>query len=264
MQQRDFSGKFISMWDDEKCEIARKLYVDEKKSLRYIANYFGCSLGPVQQLVKKNGWMREKSEFVKDRNGFWKKVTKINRDTAKKIIKARRDYGLNYVELATIFDIPREKLREFLKSKKLTLSPKECSKKAGEFRTQRAIDYYHNLKVSDTYENYRHEATKLAIIMCSHYKKQNKKGFEIDHKLSVRDGFNLKIPIKIISHPANLRIVTKRSNQLKGSKSIITYERLKRDIQKFNKTYGNPYKGGNLGQKEKGLQCHINTSAARS
>lgn len=47
-----------------------------------------------------------------------------------------------------------------------------------------------------------------------------------DHLYSVCDGWKQKIPIDIISHPANCKIVSIQENKSKGKKSSITLEEL--------------------------------------
>ena len=51
-------------------------------------------------------------------------------------------------------------------------------------------------------------------------------GLEIDHKYSCRDGYEQGIPISILNHPFNLRLITPEENRSKGKNSIITLEEL--------------------------------------
>ena len=52
----------------------------------------------------------------------------------------------------------------------------------------------------------------------------NPNGVSRDHMFSVKDGFLNKIDPKIISHPANCRLVLQRENAKKRNKSCITLE----------------------------------------
>lgn len=50
--------------------------------------------------------------------------------------------------------------------------------------------------------------------------------YHVDHKLSILDAWNAKLPLEIVNHPANLQILEAKENSSKGSKSIITVEEL--------------------------------------
>ena len=58
-----------------------------------------------------------------------------------------------------------------------------------------------------------------------------------DHIYSKNEGFKNKIDYKIISHPANCKIIQNLDNLRKGSKSSITIEQLILNIENFNKKY---------------------------
>lgn len=70
-------------------------------------------------------------------------------------------------------------------------------------------------------------------------KLNNLKGCSRDHLLSISDGFRLSIDPKLISHPANCRIIPHRLNQSKGKNSSITIEELYSRIERFESIYGN-------------------------
>lgn len=65
----------------------------------------------------------------------------------------------------------------------------------------------------------------------------NLNGIMRDHILSARDGYVDKIDPKIISHPANCRLLTAEDNMSKNSKSAMTLEELLKKIEKWNKVY---------------------------
>lgn len=68
-------------------------------------------------------------------------------------------------------------------------------------------------------------------------RKNNLSGCSRDHLYSVYDGFKHNIDPKILSHPANCRIVPHRQNQNKHSKSSITLAQLLGRINLFNNMY---------------------------
>ena len=52
------------------------------------------------------------------------------------------------------------------------------------------------------------------------------KGKVIDHIFSIKDGFENEVPLSIISHPFNLRLVNMRENNSKAFKSYMTLDEL--------------------------------------
>lgn len=58
------------------------------------------------------------------------------------------------------------------------------------------------------------------------YKELRGKEFELDHKLSIKDGYDQNVPVEIISDSFNLEILPKCMNRMKGKSSTITYNEL--------------------------------------
>lgn len=54
--------------------------------------------------------------------------------------------------------------------------------------------------------------------------------FHVDHKFSILDAWNAKLPASIVNHPANLQILEAKLNTSKGSKSSLTLDELMRLI----------------------------------
>lgn len=68
-------------------------------------------------------------------------------------------------------------------------------------------------------------------------KKNNLGGVSRDHMFSIREGFDLKIDPKIISHPANCELLIHSKNISKNKKSSISLEDLLTKIEEFDKKY---------------------------
>lgn len=68
-------------------------------------------------------------------------------------------------------------------------------------------------------------------------KKNNLKGISKDHMYSVMDGYLNKIPIEIISHPANCKLLLYSDNSKKKNNSSISIEELKKRINEWDKKY---------------------------
>jgi len=64
----------------------------------------------------------------------------------------------------------------------------------------------------------------------------NLNGVSRDHMLSVKDGFMQNVDSKLMSHPANCRLIIHRDNQRKRTKSCITKEDLIKRIENWNFT----------------------------
>ena len=68
-------------------------------------------------------------------------------------------------------------------------------------------------------------------------KKNNLGGVSRDHMFSVKDGFEMKIDPKILSHPANCQLLIHSKNVSKHRNSSITLEELLTKIEEFDKKY---------------------------
>jgi hypothetical protein len=77
-------------------------------------------------------------------------------------------------------------------------------------------------KSDESYQKYFYEITNS---------KKRSKDFHLDHKYSIKNGFDNKIPIEVISHYKNLEVVPHSLNESKGSKNSILLEDLIKQIQ---------------------------------
>lgn len=66
---------------------------------------------------------------------------------------------------------------------------------------------------------------------------KNKHGYTRDHMLSIFDGFNQNIDPKIISHPANCKLIKHSKNSSKNKKSSITLNVLQERIIDWDRKY---------------------------
>ena len=123
---------------------------------------------------------------------------------------------------------------------------KYCSKKCWMFsiEMQRTVweKYHHECSFKfNVYEYPQHFDLSL-IEQHGWYKAKNRgdnlDGISKDHIFSVKDGFINSIDPKIISHPANCKLVRHTDNQKKKTKSFISLKKLQENIEKFNILYG--------------------------
>lgn len=66
-----------------------------------------------------------------------------------------------------------------------------------------------------------------------YHPKKNINGVSRDHMYSVKDGWDNNVPLEIIKHPANCKIMPIIENKKKGSKSSITLQELYQRIEDF-------------------------------
>jgi hypothetical protein len=71
----------------------------------------------------------------------------------------------------------------------------------------------------------------------SNSKKPNLNGVSRDHMLSVREGFNNGVDPKLLSHPANCKLMAHTDNISKNKNSSITESELKSRIYNWNNKY---------------------------
>ena len=98
-----------------------------------------------------------------------------------------------------------------------------------------------SLKFEDIphYRIYARKARKLAQAWArSNGHEIGKLTYHVDHKVSVLEGWNNKLPLEVISHPANLQILEARENSGKGAKSCMTVEELLTMIKQYEEQHG--------------------------
>lgn len=79
-------------------------------------------------------------------------------------------------------------------------------------------------------KDYRHYARAIRQQAQRWAKKQGhilgQQTYHVDHKFSILDSWNAKLPAKVVNHPYNLRILEAKANSSKSSKSIISLDEL--------------------------------------
>jgi hypothetical protein len=57
--------------------------------------------------------------------------------------------------------------------------------------------------------------------------------YHVDHKLSLLEAYYTDVPVSIVNHPANLRVIEANENVRKGSTSLITLDELLEEIARY-------------------------------
>ena len=120
------------------------------------------------------------------------------------------------------------------KSKEMIMYSSICNNCKGEFRV-----YKESCIFKFNVYNFPEKFDLDIIFEYGWYSPQNSNnpnldGISRDHIISVSDGFKHKIPPEMIAHPANCRLMRHTENQLKFSRSDMTFHELKNKIHKWN------------------------------
>lgn len=236
------------MWTPALKSKALNLYVNEKLSMRAVAEKLDCSHSAVQKLVESEGVVRKKTEHVKA-NGKWSKPFKFTKPVVDKLKRLYIEKGWPFSKIGAKYGWPDSVIEAYFRERGWTHSYAHAAKLRAAIKNNKAI-----AKHSKAYplirSKYRKTCVKLAYCLWLKHKSyvdpQNKKkvnsGYEIDHKFSVRDGYDNLLPMAVINHPFNLRIITRERNNIKGEKSILSLRQLLEGILDYDEKNGSPFK----------------------
>jgi hypothetical protein len=203
----------------------------------------------------KNEWSDEARQRVAARDNHLKGKT-LSEETKEKIRKKVTGQKIT-PEQKEKHRIAMEKIRSApdfvggMKGKKHTAEVKQkisnnSKQKAAQIRkTQEERGYWIPLDQISEFEIYRRKVravTEKNVCYISNYD-ASKRGlndrqidnFQVDHKLSIYEGFMRQIAPEIIGHHCNLQFIPWRENNGKWHRSSITLEELMSEIQKLKK-----------------------------
>lgn len=90
----------------------------------------------------------------------------------------------------------------------------------------------------DDFREYRNkvglESARHNLHLLENFDKRGPKGYHLDHKYSVFEGFKNNVPVEIIGHFCNLEMLHYSENTSKGEKCSITLDHLKELIKQYN------------------------------
>lgn len=128
-------------------------------------------------------------------------------------------------------------------SNRVKFCSEECRKKHKRVNMDEYKKYKSDAKFNFNLADYPDEFDFKLIEEYGWYKPTNKgdnlKGVSRDHMLSVREGFDLGVDPKLISHPANCKLMIHTQNISKNKKSTISVEQLIDMITEWDKKYKN-------------------------
>lgn len=210
-----------STYCSDKCVKSSNIYKEKWKNTWHENNDDGVSIKKRKETnIKKHGNLDKYNEYLCE----IKKKTCISR------------YGSEYYFQTDEFKKNRkEKLLEIYGDENFN-NPYKTKTTRIENGTQindNLVDEFNNYKIiliNRTNTIYRNNKE---IINPNNYKRC-KKGYHLDHKYSIKQGFLNKIPIEIMSHPCNLEMIKYMDNLKKQDDCSITAEQLLLNIMNYD------------------------------
>jgi hypothetical protein len=213
-----------------------KKYVKEKIAVIPLSKEFGCSAMTIHKFLDKQGLIR-------------KKLQPFTAEQIKLIKKYYLIKGWGYERIALKFNLPQEKTRLLIKSNGWTKSIKDCREKFIKKQRLETAKKHLNHPIR-SYAEYRYVAHRILATVWPEIssevdptgKRLRYSGYVVDHKYSVYSGFNRSkpLPMEILSHPCNLRVISAKKNGIKGKSNSISLKTLKQKVQEYNLKYGMP------------------------
>lgn len=208
------------------------IYSCDRKNIDYYLKKFGIPKRTRKESVQSSIKKRlpsmptlEQLEQHIEQGLFLQEICDIYNISRARLYNFTKEHGLNFKNHETQRAAQSERLKKDNPVPKGSKRPKEvmqASKKAQkEIYEKKKRDIEQNGDLKQYCKVARHAAY-------FHYGRKTPEGLHIDHLFSLKDGYKNNVPIDIISHPNNLRLITAAENLKKGSKSIITLEQLYR------------------------------------
>jgi len=241
------------MWTKELLEKCYNLLI-KGKSYREVAVKLCISYNSVAKKMRKEGYnisklfpdkryldtsKKKKHKAKKCELINWQNIQSDydnNKITYRTIIKK---YGITPSEIQWAQKNNLLKLRTLSDAVKLSFSNgKRCGSSEGLKRYRQLCEFKFNL--SNFPDEFDFNLIKAHGWYSAPNKGNNLSGVSRDHIVSVKFGFINSVNPKIISHPANCRLITNTDNQKKHSKSLIKIEELIEKIKNWDEKYKCP------------------------
>lgn len=219
-------------------EKIKRLY-NEGKTLTELGDMFKVDRNTIRYHLKKHGIpMRTKKEVSQQRkidisidsilyliNVEKMLVTEVAEYfgvTRSTIGKRLKEVGLNCKNHKN----QRERQSKFMKENNPV--PKGCTR--DEELIQKLVEQKENSlkKKIETFnpKSFKEYAKFARYLAYKEYGLKTPKGMNIDHIYSLQDGYKNNVPVDVISHKENLRLISEKENLEKGSDSLICLDEL--------------------------------------
>lgn len=243
------------IWTTQQLRFIKRKY-QAGWTLRRIAEYFGFDThSRITVVCKEHRWLREKKNsdsavfrsFMKRNAVRYIKMYQSDGISAAMVAEQiAKDCGLPYrssihPDIVNKWLIKKNAQKPF---SKCALSKKSLIAR-NKWRHNRLT--VHLSSKCKSYQQYLYVVRRSTRMIIDRFKnilhdlKFAYYGLEVDHRISIRYGWEHRIPIKIMSHPCNLQTMLGITNRQKGNKCDITLNKLKRDIRNFTKKHGDAF-----------------------
>lgn len=229
-------------WSD--FEINRAIIlINEGKNFKEIGRLINKSHVAVTSKMRRLGY---KSPFNPNnpKNSHMGQTKYIDYDW--KLLQEKYDSGLSQREICDIFNISSTSIYWAVKNSKFvsrtrSSAAKLCNEKYNKSKLRGIKRYRQLCEFNFSLNEYPNEFDFTLIEKYGWYRAKNRgnipNGVNRDHMYSVKDGFINKINPKIISHPANCKLLLHKDNIKKKDNSSITLNELLKKIEIWNKKY---------------------------
>jgi len=253
-RKRDANGQMKSMWTPKRRKLAKKLYVKDGLSLRKVAAHFECAHAAVQKLAEEEGWIRKRRSDV---NNYADEIKRLYLEELWSAEQISKKLGFTTGQIHHHINYHGGYCRDIREAGEVS---KKTGAKLRPYATEKAIEKYLSMDISKlTWSQYRYVVHKFTTLVLTkfggYFDKLELRGrehnYNVDHIFSVRDGFmkwseekgmmvprRKVVPLSVICHPANLRIVRFRVNMDKGSRSLYSMKQLHTEIANMENEHG--------------------------
>lgn len=226
-------------------ETLEDLYINKGMTQQQISDMYNCDRKNVGYYLKKFGIKKDKQEIYKQHHK--------EKPTAQQILKYI-DEGYTMIEIAEMYNISRGVLTRVMKdagynmrnhkgqtkrqSQRMKVDnpfnnkdiAKTATSNSSQTRLMKRDKKYSDFDKNIDFKSYSEIARRIAYGV---FKRDIPKGFSVDHRYSVYDGYKNNVPLTIISNPNNLRIISVKENNQKGKDSIITLDQLYKEAEEW-------------------------------
>lgn len=257
------NGKWALLWTKDMVNHLHVLYVEDGMTLRSISSYLNVSHSVIQRKIEQKGWMRSK----KERSLEIHKILSRHKTLKRMYVKDRMSAG----EIADHFGIDASYLERYFKEQPYCRTQSAATRLSisvgrntpGLGKHLKAWEKYVLLDISSfdmvqyTYA-VRCFTNNVLLRYANHVDPMGKRSFafHVDHRLSISNGYSkicketgrprrrkALIPLHIMCHPANLKLMPGKDNAHKSARSSLTLKELKRAIKEFDTKYGAVFNG---------------------
>lgn len=279
--EKQRNGKWMLVRNKALRKLLTRLYVTEKKTLHAITAETGIPHTSVQRALNEFELMRSKKAysapfkefFARNEKKLWAMYEK-GRTTAEiaKGVNAKLGTDYSWITLDRAFTKAGYTLRthqEAITNAEQLGRRDKCRHTKGEGVWHKpaiaAWNYHLDFNLADlTIQQYKRIVYRFTYMVIKRYpqffpenaalSERTGSGIELDHQFSRSNGYwvwdgedyvkrEQPIALEVMCHPANLKLMSAKTNSLKGARNHISLKDLMKRIEAFNKEHGDLFDG---------------------